>query len=73
MLDLKHPTKIENDKILRWRLELAVFDCTTICRPGKLHYAPDTFSRATTLSVSLPTLNCLEELHESLCHPNVKR
>ena len=73
MLDLKHPSKIKNDKILRWRLELATFDFTTIYRPGKLNCAPDTFSRATAASVSLPTLNCLKELHESLCHPGVTR
>ena len=26
MLDLKHPYKIKNDKILRWLLELTAFD-----------------------------------------------
>ena len=30
MLDLKHASKIKNDEILRWRLELAAYDFTTI-------------------------------------------
>ena len=50
MLDLKHPYKIKNDKILQWLLELAAFDFTIIYRPGKLNCAPDTFSRATAAS-----------------------
>ena len=73
MLDLKHRSKIKNDKILRWRLELAAFDFTTIYRPGKLICAPDTFSRATSAYVSSPFLNSLKELHETLCHPGITR
>ena len=73
ILDLKHRSKIKNDKILRWRLELAAFDFTTIYRPGKLNRAPDTFSRATSASVSFPSLNSLKELHETLCHPGITR
>ena len=34
---------------------------------------PDTFSRAKAASVSLPALNYLKELQESLCHPGVTR
>ena len=30
MLDMRHTSKIKNDKILRWRLELAAFDFTII-------------------------------------------
>ena len=54
-------------------MELAAFNFTTTYRPGKLNCAPDTFSRAIAASVSLPTLNCLKEFHESLCHPGVTR
>ena len=68
MLDLKHRSKIKNDENLRWRLELAEFDFTTIYRPGKLNCAPDTFSWATSASVSSPSLKSLKELHETLCH-----
>ena len=73
MLDLKHPSKIKNDKIQRWRLELAPYDFTTIYRPGNLNCAPDTFSRAVAASISLPSLKSLDELHEALCHPGITR
>ena len=73
MLNLKHASKIKNDKVLRWRLELAAFDFTTIYRPGNLNCAPDTFSRATLATITLPSLISLKELHESLCHPGVTR
>ena len=57
MLDLKHSSKIKNDKIQRWRLELASFDFTTIYRSGSLNSAPDIFSRSNAASASLPSLN----------------
>ena len=56
MLDLKHRSKIKNDKILQWRLGLAAFDFTTIYRPGKLNCARDTFSRATSASFCIFSL-----------------
>ena len=71
MLDMKHLSKIKNDKILRWRLELAAFDFTIIYRPGKLNFAPDTLSRAISASVSFLSLKSLTNLHESLCHPEL--
>ena len=70
MLDLKHASKIKN-KILRWRLELDAYDFTRIYRPGNLYCAPDTFFRATSAAVSLPSLKSLQELHKSLCHPGI--
>ena len=73
MLDMRHTSKIKNDKILRWRLELAAFDFTVIYRPGKLNFAPDTLSRAISASVSFPSLKSLTNLHESLCHPGITR
>ena len=73
MLDLKHPSKIKNDKIQRWRLELAPYDFTTIYRPGNLNCAPDSFSRAAAASISLPSLKSLDELHKALCHPGITR
>ena len=71
MLDLKHPSKIKNDKIQRWRSELAPYDFTTIYRPGNLNCAPDTFSRAAAASISFPLLKSLDELHKALCHPGI--
>ena len=53
MLDFKHASKIKNDKVLRWRLELAAFDFTTIYRPGNLNCAPNTFSRPIPATITL--------------------
>ena len=61
MLDLKHPSKIKNDKIQRLCLELAPYDFTTIYRPGNLNCAPDTFSRAAAASISIHLLKSLDE------------
>ena len=73
MLDLKHPSKIKNDKIQRWRLELAPYDFTTKDRPGNLNCAPDAFSRAAAASISLPSLKTLDELDKALCHPGITK
>ena len=73
MFDLKHPSKIKNDKIQRWRLELAPYEFTTIYRPGNLNCAPDTFSKATAASISLLSLKSLDQLHKALCHPGITR
>ena len=73
MFDLKHPSKIKNDKIQQWRLKLAPYDFTTIYRPGNLNCVPDTCSRATAASILLPSLKSLDELHKALCHPGITR
>jgi len=76
MLDLKHSSKVKNDKIQRWRLELSSFDYTTIYKPGIYNSAPDTLSRSVSASISCATttsLNSLKSLHESLCHPRITR
>ena len=73
MLDLKHSLKIKNNKIQRWRLELAPYDFTTIYQPGNFNCAPDTFSRAAAASIWLPSLKTLDELHKALCHPGITR
>ena len=74
MIDfLKHPSKIKNNKIQQWCLELAPNDFTTIYRPGNLNCAPDTFSRAVAASISLPSLKFLDELHKALCQPGITR
>ena len=70
---MRHTSKIRNDKILRWRLELAAFDFTIIYRLGKFNFAPDTLSRAISASVSFPSLKLLTNLQESLCHPGITR
>ena len=73
MLDLKHPSKIKNDKIQQWRLEFALYDFTTIYRPDNLNCTPDTFSRAGAASVLLSLLKSLDELRKLLCHLGITR
>lgn len=70
MFDQRHKTKIKNDKIMRWRLELSCYSFDIIYRPGKDNIPPDTLSRATCASA---TEDSLYKLHESLCHPGVTR
>lgn len=70
MYDNKKHSKIKNDKILRWRIELSEYDYDIIYRAGKLNTAPDTFSRAYCASV---TNNALYDIHAFLCHPGITR
>lgn len=71
MFDQVHRGKIKNDKIARWRLELAAFSYDISYRPGRLNIAPDTLSRFDlAASVHVDTLSTL---HENLCHPGITR
>ena len=73
MLEIKHISKIKNDKTIRWQLQPAAFDFRIICRPVKLNFTPDTLSRAISPCVPFPSLNSLTKLRESLCHPRITR
>lgn len=64
MFDNRKRTKVKNNKIQDWRLELASFSYTVQYRPGKDNVVPDSFTRAFTAS-SVPTSK-LSEIHESL-------
>ena len=72
MFDLKHPSKVKNDKIQRWRLELSPYDFSAIYRPGNKNDATDTFSRAITTSVVSASVS-LKSLHDFLRHPGITR
>ncbi|XP_045526419.1 uncharacterized protein LOC123715455 [Pieris brassicae] len=71
MFNMKHSSKIKNEKIQRWRLELAAFKYDIIYRPGKENYAADALSRVCA-TVETRTAK-LFSLHEALCHPGVTR
>ena len=71
MLDNRRRTKVKNNKIQGWRIELASFGYTIKYRPGKENTVPDTLTRAFSCS-TLPESN-LKELHNGLCHPGVTR
>ena len=71
MFDNRRRTKIKNQKIQEWRLELASYSYTIQYRPGSDNTAPDMLSRATCASI--PSTTRLTDLHVGLCHPGVTR
>ena len=70
MYDNERKSKIKNDKISRWRVELSQYKFDIIYRPGKDNVAADTFSRIAAIAHPLQELH---ELHENLCHPGITR
>ena len=72
MFDKRKNSKIKNDKIMRWRMELSCFDFEIVYRPGKENISPDTFSRSYCSSTGMSHRPLLD-LHESLCLPGVTR
>ena len=72
MLDSRKRTKIKNNKILCWRLELSQFSYDIRYRPGCLNVGPDTLTRAFCASVS-SSQSSLDRLHQELCCPGITR
>ena len=72
MLDSRKHTKIKNNKIQGWRLELASFSYTITYRPGKDNVGPDTLTQAFCASAT-SSPNKLSEIYDQLCHPGVTR
>ena len=70
IFDAKHSSKIKNEKIFRWRLELSSFSYTVLHRPGKQNTGPDTLSRGFCGNIGA---DHLRNLHNALCHPGVTR
>ena len=70
MFDQKASTKVKNNKILRWRLELSKYQCDIQYRPGKENLSADTMSRVCSSVMKLPSL---ERIHADLCHPGITR
>jgi hypothetical protein len=71
MFDSRKRTKIKNNKMQDWRLELASFSYTVEHRPGKDSVAPDSFTRA--FASSMPTPEGFMGIHTALSHPGVTR
>ncbi|XP_054276457.1 uncharacterized protein LOC128995463 [Macrosteles quadrilineatus] len=66
-------SKIKNEKITRWRLELSPYSFDIQYRPGKENVTADAFSR---VCGAVTNINCddkLFALHQSLCHPGITR
>ena len=70
MFSQVHKSKIKNEKILRWRLELMPFVYDIQYLAGPLNVAADALSRQ--FSASATPIH-LTDLHKSLCHPGVRR
>ncbi|XP_068224969.1 uncharacterized protein [Palaemon carinicauda] len=69
MFDSKSNSKIKNDKIARWRVELSCFHYDIVYRPGTENIPADALSRICGATTS----DKLRELHEILCHPGISR
>ena len=69
IFDSRKRSKIKNYKIQCWRLELASFSYSIRYRPGQSNVGPDALTRAFCASI-VPNL---QDLHEKLCHPGVRR
>ena len=70
MFDNRKRGKAKNEKIMRWRIELAQYTFDIIYRQGKLNAAPDALSRAYCATT---TSNELYRIHAALWHPGVSR
>ncbi|XP_065678751.1 uncharacterized protein LOC136093613 [Hydra vulgaris] len=70
IFEKQHKSKIKNDKIYRWKIELSCYNYDIVYREGKLNIPADTFSR---IHCSAINTNNLIQLHQSLCHPGVTR
>ena len=68
MYDNKHKSKIKNDKINRWRIELSQYKFDIIYHPGNQNAAADALSRIAAITHSLKELL---DIHKKLCHPGV--
>ena len=69
MFDKKTQSKIKNNKIDRWRVELACYDFDIEYRPGEDNIPADSLTRLFCSIVD----NKIYKIHDSLCHPGVTR
>lgn len=69
MFDQTHSSKIKNEKIERWRLELSCYKYDIIYRPGRENTVADALSRVCANADP----NRLYDLHDRLCHPGITR
>ncbi|XP_068229230.1 uncharacterized protein [Palaemon carinicauda] len=67
MFDSKSNSKIKNEKIARWRVELSYFHYDIVYRPGTENIPADALSRICGATTS----DKLRELHEILCHSGI--
>ena len=68
MFNPKTSSKIKNEKIARWQMELSCYSFSY--RPGKENAAVDTLSRVCGLTTSSSDI---QSIHRELCHPGITR
>ena len=76
MLDSRRRTKIKNEKVQLWRMELAPFSYVMQYRHGQRNVAPDTLTRAycsATNGASFTSSCVLQDIHDRLCYPGSTR
>ena len=76
MLDNRKCSKIKNNKIQDWKLELASFCYTVKYRPGKDNMAPDSFKRvfcfqSLHLTRMLSSRPCVAQILHIVCSKNL--
>lgn len=71
MYNSRNKSKIKNDKIQRWKVELSSYQFDVVYRPGKDNAAADALSRAHCGAIH--DRADLAKLHASLCHPGIVR
>ena len=70
MFDSRKRTKVKNNKVLCWRLELASYSYSIEYRPGEDNEAPDALSCAFCAALNTPSLM---DMHKNLGCPGVTR
>ena len=70
MFDTKCHSKIKNSKVMRWRIELSMYDFDIVYCVREENIPANALSRVKIMSL---TIDKLYELHKSLCHPGVAR
>ena len=66
----KQKSRIKNEKLARWRMELSEFHYDILYRKGTENTTADALSRV--VSCTTETIN-LKDLHENLAHPGITR
>ena len=72
MFDKGNHGKIKNEKIARWRIELSPFSYDIEYRAGTENVVADALTRFPTCNAAI-TGNSLKQIHDTLCHPGVRR
>ncbi|CAI9734294.1 retrovirus-related Pol poly from transposon [Octopus vulgaris] len=70
MFNCQKRSKPKNEKIMRWRIELAQYQFDIIYRQGKFNVASDALSRTYCAAT---TDKELYRIHAALCHPRITR